>query len=617
MSLTKLPAKFPLPEPWPQPSEFALDDLPQITWLVGPNGSGKSRFLRAMRDALRGSDARIVETDRLNEARPAAGEERIYGRNGAFGRGIDRSFFDKLTELHKYDASLSSTMTRLFERPDLRVRVEATLSQLLSRDIRLEIIEGTLRPRMTFRSTADYDLFADECHGVLELIVLLANIYDDSAAVLLIDEPEQNLHPQYQAFVLEEMKRIQDRRFVVATHSPFLLSVKTLQDLRGILCFHSDFRPPSSYSAQPHIDREVAQVIPRMTEQHRAFFFAEKPVFVEGYFDSAMIGGIQAGLGLSAASAGSCIVPSTGKDDAARYLLLSNALGKSAVFVFDLDALFERRLSTGAEQMADLVKKISQAGHQDFDRLRGQLEKALTAALRKFGAVVDASLPVGLKDLREYLTAESDSVVKQRVAFLVALARRENELRDCGLSADADAILGLRQALLTHLASAGIWVLPGGALENYLPSYSGNPYRIADDAKPRVTAAELEWIAAKPSIGDVGRRYGSLADIVAALPARPKVEIVPVLQREIADLLHRLIVSIRLQKVSAPEEIPAALGEAWTRVANFVSIRKIEISAPDSFRGELQIADKFGVGEKTCRFDNATQTNNPSTLAFE
>jgi hypothetical protein len=292
-------------------------------------------------------------------------------------------------------------------------------------------------------------------------------------------------------------------------------------------------------------------------------------------------------------------------------------LGKEAAFVFDLDALFERRLSTGSEQMADLVKKISQAGHQDFDRLRGQLEKALTAALQKFGTVVDASIPSGLKGLREHITAESGSIVKQRVAFLVALARHENELRDCGLSAEANAILGLRQALLTHLASAGIWVLPGGALENYLPSYSGNPYRIAENAKPRATAAELEWIAAKPSTGDVGKRYGSLADIVAALPAKPKVEIVPVLQREIADLLHRLIMSIRSQKVSAPEEIPTALGESWTRVASFVSILKIEILAPDSFRGELQIADKFGIGKKICRFDNATQTNNPSTLALE
>jgi hypothetical protein len=74
---------------------------------------------------------------------------------------------------------------------------------------------------------------------------------------------------------------------------------------------------------------------------------------------------------------------------------------------------------------------------------------------------------------------------------------------------------------------------------------------------------------------------------------------------------------IRQKKISAAEQVPAVLGETWTRVANFLSIRKIEISGPDSFRGELAIADSFGIGEKICRFDNTTQTNNPAALALE
>jgi predicted ATPase len=617
MALAKLPVRFPLPGPWQQPAEFSLDDLPQVTWLVGPNGSGKSRFLRAMSDSIRGSGARFVGADRLNDARTGAGSQRIWGRNSAhFSGGINKSFFDNLVNVHEYDADLASTITLLYQRPDLRIRVEATLSQLLARDIRLEMIDGTLQPRMTFRSTANYDLFADECHGVLELIVLLANIYDNTAAVLMIDEPEQNLHPQHQAFVLEEIKRANGRRFVLASHSPFFLAIKTLDDLRGVLCFHSDFRPPSRYSAQAHIDFAVSQALPRMAEQHRAFFFAEKPVFVEGYFDATMIGSIQEGLGFSAASAGSSVVPAIGKDDAIRYLMLCNALEKSAAFVFDLDGLFEHRLSSGAEQMTELVKKISDAGHVTFDKLRGQLETALTAALNKFQTIPDTALPAEIKGLREYLTAESASV-KQRVAFLVALAHDEELLRRCGMPNEVGAVLGLRNALLKHLATVGIHVLPGGALENYLPSYKGSLYRIPDDAKAKATTEEIAWLATRPLPAEIRTRYGSLGEIVAALPGKPQVDIIPVLQQELADVLHGIIVAIRQQKLTAASQIPGVLGERWAHVSNFVSVRDLEVSGPDNFRGELTISDKFEIGERICRFDNTTQTNNPATLMLE
>lgn len=618
MALAKLSVRFPLPAPWQQPAEFSIDDLPQISWLVGPNGTGKSRFLRAMLDSMRTYEARLVGTDRLSDARSDDGAQQIWGRNaGYFSAGIDKSSLDRLASIHEHNAGLASSVTLLHRRPDLRIRVEATLSQLLARDIRLEMIDGRLKPRATSRLAADYDLFADECHGVLELIVLLANIYDDTAAVLMIDEPEQNLHPQYQAFVLEEIKRANDRRFVLASHSPFFLAIKTLDDLRGVLCFHSDFRPPSQYSAQAHVDFAVGQVLPRMAEQHRAFFFAEKPVFVEGYFDATMVGSIQEGLGFSAASAGSSVVPAAGKDDAARYLMLCNALGKAAAFVFDLDGLFERRLSTGAEQMADLVKRISDAGHVTFDKLRGQLEAALTAALNKFQAIPDTDLPSELVGLREHLTTESGSTVKQRVAFLVALARNEEALRRCDISTDVDAVLGLRNALLKHLATVGIHVLPGGALENYLPSYKGTPYRIPDDAKAKATTEEIAWLATKPLPAEIRIRYGSLGEIVAALPGKPQVDIIPVLQRELADVLHGIIVAIRQQKLTTASQIPGVLGERWAHASNFVSVRVLEVSGPDNFRGELMISDRFEIGERICCFDNTTQTNNPATLALE
>ncbi|MGZ3458054.1 MAG: ATP-dependent nuclease [Archangium sp.] len=317
-----------------------LDDLPPLTWLVGPNGTGKSRFLRALRDCppLQRVRSQLVSTDRLSQART---DEGLTGLVGVpFSNGLSKSQLPRLANQNERSGNLIGTVALLHKRPDLRLRVEATLSQLLQRHIKLEMMDGNLIPRVRFGSSAMYPLFDSECHGVLELLVLLTNIYNDDSGVLLIDEPELNLHPQYQAFILDEIRRASSgKRIVLATHSPFLLDIKTVRDLQGVICFHPDFSPPSVYKGQPHLDREVQAVLPRMTEQHRSFFFASRPVFVEGYFDATVITSVQAALGRSAEAAGSCIVPASGKDDAARYLILCNALGKKALFIFDLDAL--------------------------------------------------------------------------------------------------------------------------------------------------------------------------------------------------------------------------------------------------------------------------------------
>ena len=53
-----------------------------------------------------------------------------------------------------------------------------------------------------------YRLDRDECHGIKELLVMLTHLYDDQKQYLIIDEPELNLHPQYQSFFMQEVRKI-------------------------------------------------------------------------------------------------------------------------------------------------------------------------------------------------------------------------------------------------------------------------------------------------------------------------------------------------------------------------------------------------------------------------
>jgi hypothetical protein len=448
---------------------------------------------------------------------------------------------------------------------------------------------------------------------VLELLVLLANIYDEEAQLLLIDEPEQHLHPQYQAFVLDELQR-SGKAAVIATHSPSFLNVKTLSDLHNVICLQPDFGMPSRYRPDARVDVEVQEVLPRMTEQHRAFFFAKLPVFVEGYFDATVVGAIQRALGLSAEAAGSCLIPSLGKDDAGRYLMLGNALGKRAVFLFDLDALFDRRLSQGANQNDDLAKRVADAGHGKYDELVGKLQQSLTVAVKKLEEA--SALPPGLEDLCQFLitNAGSDNLDKRRIATLVALETQATEIQHL---IAADEIRGRLRAVLDHLASVDVHVLPGGALENYLPSYTGNRFKVPDDAKRPVALAEQAWLATNPGPAAVAQRYKELATIVRKLPSRPQVDLRQTLERELAHLLHHLIMSIRAAQVQNSDHVASVLGEDWRRVSNFVQLDELEIRSTADFSGSLVVLDKFGIGEHVCRFDQRTQSNDPQAIALE
>jgi Predicted ATP-dependent endonuclease of the OLD family len=77
-----------------------------------------------------------------------------------------------------------------------------------------------------------------EASGILQLVALLAAIHNDEIGALLIDEPEISLHPQHQAFLLEEMERVAGdpsdhsrKLIVIATHSASLLPLRKLSEL--------------------------------------------------------------------------------------------------------------------------------------------------------------------------------------------------------------------------------------------------------------------------------------------------------------------------------------------------------------------------------------------------
>jgi len=91
---------------------------------------------------------------------------------------------------------------------------------------------------------------------IKELLVLLTHLYNDEHPYLIIDEPELNLHPQYQAFFMQEVRRVAGdpqldrlRKIVfLITHSPFILDFRTVEDVKSVISFDLKHEYPDTSS---------------------------------------------------------------------------------------------------------------------------------------------------------------------------------------------------------------------------------------------------------------------------------------------------------------------------------------------------------------------------------
>ena len=336
-----------LPAPWSQ-GKFETDVVGPINYLVGPNGSGKSRFavelLRQLKSRPRG--ARLLGTDRLSEMANPGALGGYWGDN--LSLGYAKSSFEQLRKAGSEGSGID-TVLLLEDRMDLRIRIEATLSHLFDRDVILEWDSGHLVPKAVRRKGGEsYRLDREECHGIKELFVLLTHLYDHQHGYLIIDEPELNLHPQYQAFFMQEVRKVAGRPsdspykkiVFLITHSPFILDLRLEDDIGSVISFDLDYSIPRQVaSATPDVSAPVVTT-GRLNANHKQLFFSDNPVFVEGHHDALMVEALMEARGASASAAGSCVIDCGGVEEVNNYLKLCEGLGKKAHFVYDLDSLF-------------------------------------------------------------------------------------------------------------------------------------------------------------------------------------------------------------------------------------------------------------------------------------
>ena len=618
--------EFPLPLPWNNQT-FKATQVGPINFLVGPNGSGKSRFANELIGQLKSAgNARLLGTDRLSEMRGPGAISRFIGDH--FGKGFAKNWFPDLKTAGAQGSGID-TIVLLEERMDLRMQVEATLSHLFDREIVLEWDSGNLIPKVERRQDRiSYRLDRDECHGIKELLVLLTHLYDPNNKYLIIDEPELNLHPQYQAFFMQEVRKLagnpqtetEKKAFFLITHSPYILEFRTDEDLNSVISFDLAYSTPKqikNLDLNPPISLAFTK---RLNAHHKELFFSDNPIFVEGILDSQLIAAMMEARGVSVAGAGSCIIDAGGVEEVNQYFRLCQGLEKSAHFLYDLDSLFRGNLRACINDDESVQSLLASAGlGNDFGQYCGQLDKKLTCLVKKLLGESSLSKSLGpleefLKNLGEMSQWNPKQWAKARIAVLTAISKYREDIVPAVSQTLVEDIEGRLEQILNALGEKNMHVLPGGTLERYLPHYEGDDYSLNENTKRKAVDKEIEELANLSTEEDLLNRYKQLYEVVCNLPSKTNVKIEPVLRNYLGNYIHQFQKIVVDNPDWDQNEIQNRLNALQPGLAGVFFIGKLERLAENEFSATIEITEMLGQAKK---FTEVSHRTNAGMGSFE
>jgi hypothetical protein len=515
-----------------------------LTTLIGPNGSGKTQVLRHLIAQLDAHAAgRIVRY--LSAGRLASFERQRTLANGHLVPVLPADDGEPPTLRHANGGG--SVLLRLTISPELRIKVTERLRALFSRQILLEWDHAGLWIRFS-RGVGAGDSYssAREARGLLQLVVVLAALYDDAIGVLLLDEPEASLHPQLQAFLLREIRHVaghpaeRGRKLIVmSTHATDMIAVRHARDIAKVVFFRDADQDPLQVPKEDpgFASRKIQGLIPHFGETYKHAFFTSAPLLVEGPSDAVICNALDELADLSLAAAGSQVVPVAGKGTMLNVVSFMRLIGKQPVALADLD---------GFADAPDLAMSFAAHPHaQRIAEAKGHpsLAEAVRSAYDRFANAVtqhwDELAPMA-QTHPYWLRRRTEDQAKRRSALAVLLNAPKADLLALPHGELWERLQRRLTALFDLLEAVGCFIIRLGTIESYYLTLT------PDSQYPdKITAAFFEadsWGGFERSrvlatYGDVVRALRYAAATPDDLPAQTLADLVVAFA---APVLHRL-----------------------------------------------------------------------------
>ena len=525
-----------------------------VNYIVGANGTGKSLFADKLKQQLsqNGYSVRSLTAERL------AGFEKTnynYYTNSQLGGGLNISYYLEYKNFGDQYGLSSSAFVLLQQRLDIRIKIEAILSDLFHKSIRLVEEGGYLKPKMqNDNGGKEYNLKEQECHGLKEIISLLTFLYDDEYNCLILDEPELHLHPQFQSFFLSEIRKMagdpkedsSKKLFFIITHSPYFLELQTLDDLFHVLVCHNNRMPSFIKEGDLNTQDEyvLKRFLPRFNTHHKQFFFSPNPVFVEGYTDQQIITLLFEKVGINIAASGSSIIDVGGKDELDVFLRLCKKLSINCRIIADYDSLLRGKLRKSICS-DEIVKKefIKKGLGDDPSKCIGELERLL----KKIGDEIrglkssDPVLSMIINHLIELDEENNNNAIIDCV--LLSIQRYPNELKSLlGHGEKIESALGKLNCYTDAIKASNVYIIQKGELEhfyvankiNYL-NISGNKDKLFHDERNYILDLNSDLVYTE---------YSEILSLLKEAIPLISVDCLKQIRFTIIDFVHRVQIAV-------------------------------------------------------------------------
>ena len=489
--------------------DFEIKLYSGLTIFVGPNGSGKTRTLKEMRDYFKseGNKVRYLSSNRLGEM------EQYRSTIDQYSYSIeDYSVGDLWKKKARYKIeTISGDFFAMDEKRDVYIKVAERLSIMFGREIHLEWNAGQLK--VYFEKKGDLEGYSVvlEASGLVNLVSILAALYDDDMEILLIDEPEVSLHPQLQAYLLKEIKKIiklYNKTVVISTHSTEFLSFSTVEDFCNLVFFDENTTP---IQLQPDRDelknKKLKDFLFIMSQMYKNGFFAKNIFLLEGTSDLIVCQFLINKFNLEVAAAGTQIIPVDGKGQFTTISKLFRLLNKKVTILTDLDSYTDDNILinyfSNFSEARELAAENGAKSIIDIDKsIREEISKLIRNNKDRMENIY-SNHPYWI--CRE--KGENEEKYLKR-AIIGELFIREN-IDDWPEVTEWKALKKRMIAIFDMLKKLGCFILKKGALESYYMYSSKNTY----ERKPSVAIEEISELETKEK-KDI---LGNYKDIVEVL----------------------------------------------------------------------------------------------------
>lgn len=475
-----------------------------LTVLIGPNGGGKTHLLRGLKQPLasiaNGKKVRFLSAGRMGLLEQFRSD--YNGQHGSNPNYDGASFGNKRDTVRRHQTeTLNGDFQTLSERADILIKVQERLRKLFKRDLIIEWDAGTLKVVFARLDTTSKPYSSGrEASGLLHLVGILAALYDDDVGALLIDEPEVSLHPQLQAFLLNEITTAAGhpseggykKIVVMATHSTEMLRITMPSDLTSLIFCHDLDKPPVQLNPNNEQlkNRKLQALIARLGQEHKLSLFCRRPLLVEGPSDVMIASFISNKLELHLEAAGSQLLPVIGKGQMPVVAKFMRLIGKNPVVLADADAftddmdLAQCFLANSPAADANASKlgapsaiKLASSTYSDFCLLVSDNWGDISKLAEKHPYYVNAEEPV-------------DEKVKRRSAFCTLMSLASLDLNGLPNADKWSSMQDRLTVVLRLLEESGCFILRKGAIESY--------YQASDiytsEGKPTAAVDEIEFL---------------------------------------------------------------------------------------------------------------------------